>query len=303
MKNRIILMKADFRQNNIGRFIVVDELTKKVLTKQTQYTENSEEGLALNDFIVALKDDGFLGGENPILKTLVIPALANSHDELLYDIARTDDNGYPINVMSNEEKEAEVKSLLPYYSDGRVIGVVRDCTQGRIDINASRSQASITIGLFGTTDVAYSPFCAIVYKRGSVYLSDIVLENAATNYKILLSNNELSIKWDNQPAVSHINADVTPPAKNGYYMVNYSNNSWGGIIDGSTIGSSEAVGVENLKVQNGSNKFYLGSYAYDSTRWFNCSILAFGNAMTQEQMNKFKGLIDTLMIKLHAKIQ
>ena len=86
-------------------------------------------------------------------------------------------------------------------------------------------------------------------------------------------------------------------------MVNYNNNSFSGIIDGAAIGSSDVVSAETLVVQTGSNKFQLGQFAYLSTRWSTFSILAFGNAMTQEQMNKFKGLVETLMVKLHANIQ
>ena len=303
MKARIILSQADFSANNIGKYTELSDYTKKVLAKQTQYTESSEEGIALNDFITALKADGFLGGDNPILKTLVIPALANSHDELLYDIARTDVDGYPINIMPDAAKDAEVKALLPYYSEGRVIGFIRDCTQGRIDSTASNNQSTIETGIFSTPGVAYPPFCAIAYMQGSDYSSDTVFSNNASNYVVVLRNNKLSLEWINQPTKAHIYADITPYVEKGFYGVNYNNNSFDGIIDGATIGSSDVVSAETLVVQTGSNKFKLGQFSYSSTRWFTFSLFAFGNAMTQEQMNKFKGLVDTLMVKLHANIQ
>lgn len=303
MKARIILSQADFSANNIGKYTELSDYTKKVLAKQTQYTESSEEGVALNDFITALKNDGFLGGDNPILKTLVIPALANSHDELLYDIARTDVDGYPINIMPDAEKNAEVKALLPYYSESRVIGFIRDCTQGRIDPTASENQSTIETGIFSTTGVAYPPFCVIAYMRGSDHPSDFVFSNKAKNYVVKLGNDKLSLEWINQPTQAHIYADVTPLCRKGFYGVNYNNNSFNGIIDGAAIGSSDVVSAETLVVQTDSNKFTLGRFAHSSTRWFTFSILTFGNAMTQEQMNKFKGLVETLMVKLHANIQ
>lgn len=303
MKNRIILMKADFSQNNIGRYIAVDELTKKVLAKQTQYSESSDECSALNDFIVALKDEGFLGGENPILKTLVIPALANSHDELLYDIARTDVNGYPINIMPEAEKTADVKSFFPYEENGRVIGIVRDCTEGRITMTDSNNQSRIQTNMFTNIGEPYPPFSAMVYKRGSLYKTDTLISTSNLNYKVILSSSQAKIEWINQPTNAHIKAPISPIAEKGIYIVNYNDTKFNGIINGTSIGETEVLSPNTLIIQDNSSLIELGTYAYGEQRWFNASIIAIGNAMTEHQISKFAELVETLMVKLHANIK
>lgn len=154
MDSRIILKRADFSQNNIGRYVELNALTKNILAKQTQYDESSSEATALNDFVEYLIDNNYIGGDSPKFKVLIIPALAKTHDELLFNIADTDSNGYPVNVMSQTEISATDKIFtLVKDANNRVVGLSTQVPAG-INSNTDYEAAGAAISFTDSGAVA-----------------------------------------------------------------------------------------------------------------------------------------------------
>lgn len=304
MNGRIILSQADFSANNIGLYVELSALTKKVLSKQTQYGEDSVEAAALNTFLNNLTTDGFIGGENPLLKTLIIPALANNRLQTLYNIANLDASGYPIDEMNaTEAAETTTPGFIVHTdSSDRVIGVKRN---GSFNPSTETLKDRIRIDshLFPTIGVVYPEYSIIFYGCGglSTQYPNSITANAALNYTTLLSTSVAYLKYESNAYVQ--NSISNANNGRGYYGVSYvQNTTFEGIVGDGTLGAAEVTGdLSVLKTQNNSNMFGIGDYFIDGDRNFRFAAIAFGDKLTAAQHTTLKGYFDTLMTALHVK--
>lgn len=290
MKAKIILSGADFSANNIGQLIDFNPLTSKVLTKQTQYTEDSAEATALNVFLTNLINDGYLGGDNPLIKSLIIPALAASHDELLFDIAHLDGNGYPTNAMSSDEINATYPCYRTYSSNNRIIGLESisslNLTTGQI-----KAQKSYEPNVFTVGELLPSFSCCVYNCGNSVALAML---NAGNGTCFDFSRAVCRTK-NGSTAVS---SSVITSMALGFAGISYDSTTrlFEGVLQGGTFGET-TIDTEqtnlNLTV---SSEIYLGTTGVaDGTVTSRNSLIAFGSKMTTQQLTILKGYIDILM--------
>lgn len=295
MENRIILTKADFSQNNIGRYVELSQLTKKVLSKQTQYNEGSAEAFALNEFLDELTNNGYIGGTNPILKTLIIPALANSHDEFLYNIAFLDSDGYPTDEMSSDEKTAEIKALYPTYSGTKIVGVVKKYTEAMTSIVTQiTKQATINTHLESLSDTrTYPDYSIIVCERGGFeniplfegQSNTVVLNASKTNVKLIYANKDIQ-----STIISNTQADGIQGfsiKKDSQLLV--SANYEGYSVGETTINSISTYNKESMKFAIGAN-YFSGNVTMP--------LFAFGAYMQQAKLDELVGIVNRFINKL-----
>lgn len=290
MKGRIILSQADFSANNIGRYVELSDLTKKVLAKQTQYGEDSTEAAALNTFLNALTTEGFIGGESPLLKCLIIPGLANSHDELLYNIAKLDNDGYPTDVMAASEKSAEKHVYLPYVVDSKNVGVTRFANASYTESDAN-NQSKFNVDMF-EYNTAYPSFSMCLFCKKA---NNVLLKTYTSSSQIKLQGNYVCFDYGNREMVK---AEFSGNG-NGFFGINFEENvGWSGVVAGGTIGeTSFDAGFTPSAGSSNYNVFSLGRFAYGS---YNFGLLTLGNFIPTEKMNSLKGYVDTLMTALHV---
>lgn len=302
MESRIILSQADFSQNNIGRYVEISELTKKVLAKQTQYEEGSNEAASLNTFLANLTTNGFIGGENPLIKCLIIPALASEHDELLYDIAHLDSNGYPTDVMNPDEKTATNKAFEVDTDNGIIVGLKRPTTAPD-----SSDLGKITVDVFQYgSGVSYPSFSYATYNRlGTVTgsASAMYLQNLLSSTKFGYTKNQIQMKYgQNYPLTRNITPDETNGMK-GFIGISYNETAkdFELLADNITLGERTYDSEVPIAINNDSkvNDFELGKFA--NTNFTYISVFALGNYLSSEQMAQFKGFVDTLMTDIHVK--
>lgn len=302
MNSRIILTQADFSANNIGRYVELSDLTKKVLAKQTQYGEDSNEAIALNTFLFNLTNNGFIGGENPLIKCLIIPALASEHDELLYDIAHLDSNGYPTDVMNPDEKTATNKAFEVDTDNGIIVGLKRTTTKPD---SLELSQITVDVFQYGSGG-SYPSFSFATYNRVG-YVTDATsatyLQNMSSETKFGYTRNQIQMKYGNKyPLTRSITADETNRMK-GFIGISYNETAkdFELLADNITLGE-RTYNSEYPILVGGTNKvnvFDLGIYA--NTNFTYISVLALGNYLSSEQMAQFRGFVDTLMTNIHVK--
>lgn len=302
MAGVITLKKADFSASNIGKVLMFNAYTKKVLEKQTQYAKGSEESLALDSFINNMQKAGYIGGSAPLLTTLIIPALAKEHSELMYNIANIDNEGYPTNAMSDAEIAASSKALTCYKENDKTIAV--QCTIEGVDSTAYSQQAVVDSLLFTEQGVQYPSFSAFIYNRNGAYPSEKYMVNKARNYSVELQADKVQIVWINQPSNGVISAAVSRDNNVGFYGISYdaATTSFSGIMKDGNIGETSSVGRDVLVVQENSNIFRLGQWLSNTDRLFCSSLIAFGNKMTTEQMLYFKEEVEKLLTALKATI-
>ena len=295
MENRIILTKADFSQNNIGRYVELSQLTKKVLSKQTQYNEGSAEAIALNEFLDELTNNGYIGGTNPILKTLIIPALANSHDEFLYNIAFLDSDGYPTDEMSSDEKTAEIKALYPTYSGTKIVGVVKKYTEAMTSIVTQiTKQATINTHLESLSDTrTYPDYSIIVCERGG--FENIPLFEGQSNTVVLnASKAKVKLIYANKDIQSTIISNTQADGIQGFSIKKDSQllvsaNYEGYSVGETTINSISTYHKESMKFAIGAN-YFSGNVTMP--------LFAFGAYMQQAKLNELVGIVNRFINKL-----
>ena len=303
MDSRIILTQADFSANNIGRYVELSDLTKKVLARQTQYDESSDEADALNTFLAGLTSGGFIGGDNPLLSTLIIPALASEHDELLYDIARLDGNGYPTDVMNPNEKTATNKAFEVDTDNERVVGLKRTTTSP--DSNA---QAEIVSSIF-TEAGAYPSFSLLTYRNAqSVPTSSsfVFLGNTARSTRVRFTKTDLRMLNGSTVALKRdISFDGTNGLR-GFTGLSYSNDNkdFELLSDNVTLGTrtyddGQIIHIDAASDLPTANTFALGTFANKNNTFF--SLLAISKYLNNEKMAQFKGFVETLMTQIHVK--
>lgn len=307
MDSRIILTQADFSANNIGRYVEMLDLTKKVLAKQTQYDIDSSEAIALNAFLANLVNDGFIGGSNPLLTFLAIPALASGHDELFYDIAFTDSNGYPTQSMAQDElSTAEANRYINAdINNDKIVGAISSYNTNTggsrlITMNASPYE--------GTTFPSMSMVC---YRRTNTtnpstgyYIST---QNDAANNKpssFGFNKNYACLGSGNPGAQSGGRYQVTiNDFTSGFIGISYDsvNNNITGLADNATFGETTTIGTPSLLVSDNSRKLTFAATAYSASQNAQASFLAFGKFIDSTNMAKLKNYVDTLMVALHVK--
>ena len=296
MENRIILTKADFSQNNIGRYVELSQLTKKVLSKQTQYNESSDEAIALHEFLDELTNNGYIGGTNPILKTLIIPALASSHDEFLYNIALLDSYGYPTDEMSSEEKVAEIKALYPTYSGTKIIGLVKKYTEDMTTIVAQiTKQATIATHLESLSDGnTYPDYSVIVCERGG-WGNTFLFEEQSGTVNLKLSKNNVKLIYANNDIQSTTISDTQVNGIQGFSIKKDTQLLVSANYEGYSVGNTTISSISNY-IRGKSMKFAIGANAFNGN--VTMPLFAFGAYMQHEKLHELVGIVNGFINKL-----
>ena len=298
MDSRIILTQADFSANNIGRYVELSDLTKKVLAKQTQYEEQSAEAAALNTFLDHLTNDGFIGGKTPLIKTMVIPALAASHAELLFNIADLDGGGYPKNVMNDTEQTEQTHVLVPFEYSGRIIGFTVKATtsselaRGRVPHNLSISNS-------------------VVYP--SLSLVAFVLSSGASSadrklYNITNSNGNgytitsKTAKLYNYNEGTYL-ATTTNAAPIGFLgaSLNKTGGTWEVLRGDNAVYTYTSEGTPSSMTANNVNQFMSCGFNsnYDNDKASFAAIIT-ADYINPQKMSSLKNYLDALMLALHV---
>ena len=300
MQSRIILSQADFSANNIGRSVELSELTKKVLARQTQYAEGSDEAASLNVFLQNLIDNGFIGGEHPLLNCLIIPALASEHNELLYDIARLDSAGYPTDLMNANEKTAEVKAFTAGVdSNGRVVAINR---QNTTEPDAALSY--INIDLF-SSQTEYPSFSVMTYRNSTMVPAPegaVYIGNTTSNCKFRFTKGDIRFIAGSSVAMKR-EISYGDNGSRGFNGISYnaSNIDFELLSDGIILGGrtyNPEISIVPGTISQ-ANTFNLGIFAYNNM--LHESMIAIGSYLSSAKMAEFKALVDTLMTNLHVK--
>ena len=302
MDSRIILSTADFSANNIGRIVELSDLTKKVLTKQTQYTEDSEEAVALDTFLTNLTSGGFIGGNSPLLTSLFIPALANSHDELLYNIASLDGNGYPVNGMSDGEISASQKAYAPYKKNGKTIAICRHAVQGDEAISDESTQLDIDSKLFTETG-AYKSFSLAMYCLSTTSTSSgttkVIRNGSSTGAKFRITYQN-KIVFTDPSYVDELSAPIEGTLL-GFNGISYVKDTrFEGMGDHITIGNTTITDITKVTITDAAkaSKLRIGEFKYGDI----CVIpvLATGEYMDSTKLGQLRTYVNTLLTALHA---
>lgn len=297
MKARIILSNADFSANNIGKYVALSDFTKKVLSKQTQYSEESDEADALNIFLNHLTEDGFIGGETPLLRTLIIPGLASGHSELLYDLAQLDGNGYPTNVMSQGESEAtEANRVYRPVLDAqnRVVALQRYSVSS-MDATTAKEQANIDNYAFRSLNAGVPNNSSQNSFSVGVYFHNHV----ATTY------------WQNpggsffmsyeQISDYNVLTQIFPSTAAKIAIANYNKTEkrFEGCVDGVPF-TGESGSAVLYKTADSWNTTWFGPFSY--TLRPELSLFMMGDFIPAEKLTALTGYIETFITAIHANI-
>lgn len=299
MNSRIILSRADFSANNIGQIIELSDLTKKVLAKQTQYDEDSQEAVALNTFLANLTTDGFIGGENPLLTSLFITALANDHDELLYNIASLGSDGYPENGMSADEINATQKAYSVNQSENHKLGLCRVVNVGDTNIGPNDTRLDIDTKLI-SENVDYDSFSIVFYNIGNMVPNvPQFMRNASSAGVIQIHQDEVRIVYG---ANTQISTALSGSTFNGFNGFSYVKNEtkFEGISDNKIIGENTISSTEHLNNSGKGNIFRIGEFRYGI--YYCLPFFATGKYINPTKMLQLKGYVDTLMTALHVTV-
>lgn len=298
MKARIILNQADFSANNIGKYTELSDYTKKVLAKQTQYTEDSNEANSLNTFLNELISRGFLGGSEPILNYLVIPALAGNAEQLLFNIAELDIDGYPVDKRNDSEKLAVYKVHTPLYSGGKIVGLQVAPTSELTSTQFSQQQFQQINGLLEKSSAYPSMSLCLVCPSISVRDADQLVQFGA-GYTLNLRNNYYGL-YSLNTDVRYLKRTISD-LQAGFIGIGYKNDYTLSSMFTGVEGELETLNPNLMKTSSSDEYNYLrlGIYAYDGTRQFKANAIALGKEMTVEQMGVFRTLINNLLADLN----
>lgn len=302
MDSRIILTQADFSANNIGRYVEISDLTKKVLAKQTQYDEQSEEAAALNTFLNSLTTDGFIGGDAPKLSVLLIPALAGVKSELWYNICSIDSNGYPRDWTPS----AGASKYEAYEKDGYIVG-------GYPTANVGVDSTIDAFSLNGTPFVNQQKlpsFSLFTYLSQAMEASNPSTRGLANyNYGIgiklsaaecLVGSPSSAIPGTNQATATTSMSSVPV----GFYSMSYDGDNGHIIINnvGNIASSTVDVsgGISGLNIGYVNTNMALLSGNANTIASAHSAIVGFGAGLTQEELATLKGYCDTLAAALHV---
>lgn len=296
MKARIILSNADFSANNIGKYVALSDFTKKVLSKQTQYSEESDEADALNIFLNHLTEDGFIGGESPLLKTLIIPGLASDHSELLYDIAYLDGNGYPTNVMSVGEAGATEANRVyrPVLDANNRIVALQRYAVSTMDATTAKAQANIDNRAFRLLNAGVAnngqqkPFSIVMY-----------IHNAVSNTYWQNPSGSFALSRTTIADYNVLSQTFATMVKFGIFNYNKTNTRFEGTVDGTSFEGTSGSPVL-YKTSDAWNTTWLGPYSYSDKP--EVSLFAMGDYIPPEKHSALKGYVETFLTAIHANI-
>lgn len=287
MNGQIILKNADFSANNIGRIITLSTLTKKVLNKQSKYAEDSEEAIYVDKYLTNLETNGYIGGNNPLLTVLMLPCLAKEHNQLFFNIAKTDANGFPTDWTPDASTENS-----PYVLTDK--GVYANKTL------LSNTDAGLGFKTGNLFEIGVKPSFSIVnYLYDSITALTAVRPIASCNQgvNITLAGRSASVGLpESTVTIENVRTDVPK----GFYAMSCNGNellvNLNGATDGTVTGYSIAAPTVVDALNN--NFILLQGYQYDAGVRPLSSLIACGRAMTGWQLAKLKNYTDTLMAKL-----
>lgn len=313
MDSRIILKRADFSQNNIGRYVELNALTKNILAKQTQYDESSNEAAALNTFVEYLIDNSYIGGNSPKFKVLMIPALAKTHDELLFNIADTDSNGYPVNMMSQAEISATDKIFtLRKDANNRVVGLSSQLPSEINGVTAYENAGAVVpftdSGAVAGRNVPGRSLFVYSTKRLSTSHNDIIV-----SYPSICSvySSYIGVNYQTR------NFGYAPDSVQGFIGVSYNNsiNTLEATVDEDITLTMLEAGVIpcNLNTEPSQNykknlssgytpKLTLAPYVTDTSRHAAWSIVGVSDYISPSDMEDLMGEVEILMTALHVEL-
>lgn len=288
MDGVIILKNADFSASNIGKITIIGNTAKRILAKQTKYSADSAEAVALNTYVESLEAGGFIGGKNPLLTVLMLPCLAAKRDELFFNIAKTDDGGYPVDWSpvdtSDYIQDVDGKGV---YANATILPSNNDGKGFKLD----------------TTDVftANSPipgFSVINYLYEGITATNAATRNIAqcnSGINFTFSGGGASLGSGSQTIAAIEGANTV--VNKGFYAVSYAGN----VMRGNWNGAEKEVNASPVDLQGVgycNTNFALLQGNSNVTADVNSSLIAFGKAMTAQQLATLKSYTDTLMAKL-----
>lgn len=300
MSANIVLKRADFSANNIGRVSEYDPMTLAILAKQTQYAERSTEADALDTFIVGLKAAGLLGVENAPIKSLIIPALAASYSELGYNIAQFVDS-YPVNDIPSAEVEAETKVWSVITSGDHNIGL-------ELKYNSSTAEFNNRTKLPNYLNLPASGNCPDT----SLFYYNLTDYSATTNDLNLICSGDRTNSY--AQIIYRTFRGVPGATVHGFYcqqadsLLGFQSLSLVGGLTFSVTGDNATMTEASLPMESAlpvpraSREYmYIGQ---NNGAGINAKTALFGTGIgiTPTQMNTFKGLVSTLMTALHISI-
>lgn len=287
MEGIIILKKADFSANNIGSITIMSERTKKLLSKMTQYGEDSSEATHLNNYIAALETNGFIGN-NGLIKHLFIPALAGNDNELLMDIATLDEGGYPTDKRSEELKAATTKTVVSWQKGGKTIGLRCLYPTSGMTATEYRNQSTIVVDLFKNVGDVYDSFTMFTF--GNILSSnnnDKYLSNLSNNSIVYLGAKNATVEGLGTSNKASVN--FTKTSEVGYIAISYKPTE--GIsanAAGCAISDVTATGdLTKISINANADKFLLGSAVYAESRNLASHVFGFSDYMTAAQTSNF----------------
>lgn len=293
MDSRIILTKADFSANNIGQIVELSDLTKKVLAKQTQYDEGDDEAVHLNTFLNELSDNGFIGGENPILNLLFIPCLANSHGELMYNIARLDSDGYPTDSMSSDEASAAEASQAywPVTINRKIVGMRSHYFEG----GATKSQLEFNSYTLAEQGSKMKSFTFVMYRLGEVTTgASVIFANSNGGPIFTLSTTVAKVTYGGNNIMY---ANINNSKLSGFSGISYkSGEGFEALLDKGTIGTS-TYNSEVTDVDANNNVFFPALGIQENN--LAMPIIAIGNYMTPTQLLSFRAIVNTFLASMN----
>lgn len=326
MDSRIILTQADFSANNIGRYVAFSDFTRKVLTAQTQYNTEDEEAIALNIFLTQLENGGYINCDNPKLRTLIIPALASEHSELLVDIARESSEsgnfrGF-VNAMNateqaapvNDDVEKKLYRVFGLYEDAEnhILGLYANYISGYTKNASPAPDNKILTDVFQKDgDNLYKPFTFISYIPviGNAPVNDYLTSEVNGSIP-LLTNSVFKFTYVSSTQYeAAVNLNVAADKYKGLTFLRYNgmdNATPVFELSGDNVSSLGAVTTGsggNIKINYETNlnklilaanmKYYGKSPVY--------SLIAGGDYLTASEVTELQGYINTLMTALHCK--
>lgn len=228
-----ILKEADFSANNIGKVtipVVLDDDTLAVLQYVTKYSTSSPQALALDQFVVGMKENGLWDK----VKFLALPAFANSlaecfinvKDGISYGPSTTDiyekvNDGYRVNPLATLSNSTNVAS---YKFDISSLVSPSDFSIGVYDSSGGMNQNQVVIGTNGQDYISFNATRLRLSISGRFIESLADVNNFGSkglrSFSIKSADDELNINTCNLPGDGNVTYE-----DNDYKLSNWASNS------------------------------------------------------------------------------
>ena len=300
MDGVIILKNADFSAKNIGKINLLSNTTKNILAKQRKYSADSEQAAVINECVNELTAKGYIGGNDPLLKVLMLPCLAASLDEAFYNIARVNEEGHPIDWKPENTEPYAIENGNLYCSAS--LG-----TEWRVPDNRCFSLGEeLFIAGQSLPEFSIIHYLDKVAQDGVNTQEKNVVASVTTALEIIKCGCKATISHGTAFNVSVQTDDYSENAvmEKGFYGMSVLNNdNYRGLMlncNGKTASTESQFGnlpTNTTDISICNNNFALLQGATIGTR-AKAKMIAFGKGMTPAQMAELKSICDTFFNSL-----